>query len=276
MAAEPFERMIKNILVPTDYSEASLNALESAVLIAQRNNGHLQILHVGETDTAYLGPEQLSIPEHARQVTEAMSGSIRQKHGFGPEAIFQEGFAGPAIVKTAFDRKADLIVIGAHGASGMREQFIGSTAYYVIKYANCPVLIIPEGRKWLGFKQILFPLRTSFGAFKRYEFIKAMNGGQAASLEILALSVEKGPEGYAQELLGSRLNPAGSPSIFRISLRNSEQKNIAREVLDRADRLPADLIVLSPAVDVINKQFFIGPFCQRIIHHAKVPLLYVR
>lgn len=269
--------MIKNILVPVDYSEASLNALESATFIAHRNHCHLQILHVGETDGEYLGPVQLPIPEHALQVADAMAGSILQKYGIGSEAIFQQGFAGPTIVKTAFEKKADLIVIGAHGASGMRELFIGSTAYYVVKYANCPVLIIPEGSKWLDFKNILFPLRTSFGTFKRYEFIKALSNDSHTDLEIFALLADRDPaEGRALELMSTRLNANAAQPFISLSVRFSEHKSISREVLERADRMPADLIVLSSAVDVINKQFFIGPFCQRIIHHAKVPVLYVR
>lgn len=272
-----FEQMIKNILVPTDYSGASLNALESAVDIAQRNQSSLQILHVAETDGLYLGPARLPVSDHAHQVAEAMSVGILQKHGIDSGTIFQKGFAGPAIVQTAFEKKADLIVMGAHGASGMREQFVGSTAYYVVKYANCPVLIIPEGRKWLDFKNILFPLRTSFGSFKRYEFIKSMSCDQQARLEIFSLSLENGAvEDHTLDLMTRRLNGTGKLSAMTLSVRFSEHKNISKEVLDRADRMQADLVVLSPAVDVINKQFFIGPFCQRIIHHAKMPVLYVR
>ncbi|AXY73344.1 universal stress protein [Paraflavitalea soli] len=271
------EQMIRNILVPTDYSDASLNALESAIDIARRNQSLLQILHVEETDGEHLGPVKLPLSDHAREVAEAMAVGILQKHGIGAGAIFQKGFAGPAIVQTAFEKKSDLIILGAHGASGMREQFIGTTAYYVVKYAHCPVLIIPEGSKWLDFKNILFPHRTSFGSFKRYEFIKAMSSDQRASIEIFALSVDSDTvEGHALELMTHRLNEGGKLPAITLSVQFREHKNIPREVLDRADRMQADLLVLSPAVDVINKQFFIGPFCQRIMHHAKMPVLYVR
>jgi nucleotide-binding universal stress UspA family protein len=269
--------MIKKILVPTDYSEASLNALESATIIASHNKCNLQILHVGEVDGEYLAPSQVPLLDHTLEIADAMAGSILQKHGIGSETIFKKGFAGPVIVQTAFEKKTDLIVIGAHGASGMREGFIGSTAYYVAKYANCPVLIIPEGRKWLDFKNILFPQRTSFGTFKRYEFVKALSNGHPANLEVFALSVDRDTsEGDAMEIIGKRLNTGRVKAAINLSIRFSEHKHISREVLERADRMQADLIVLSSALDVINKQFFIGPFCQRIIHHAKVPVLYVR
>ncbi len=52
-------------------------------------------------------------------------------------------------------------------------------------------------------------------------------------------------------------------------------KNIAEEVLDKADKSTPDLLVVSSTVDVANKQFFIGPFSQRIINHARIPVLCV-
>jgi len=55
----------------------------------------------------------------------------------------------------------------------------------------------------------------------------------------------------------------------------SHGRNIAEEVLDKADKTNADLIVISSTVDVANKQFFIGPFSQRIINHARTPVLCV-
>lgn len=269
--------MIKNIMVPTDYSEASLNALESAGYIARQNQSHLQVVHIQETDEAYLDQRTPAITDHVRSVADAIAGGIQQKYGIEADAAVHTGFAAPSIVRAAFDQRADLIVLGAHGASGMRESFIGSTAYYVIKHANCPVLIVPEGSKWPGFTNILFPLRTSFGSYKRYEFIRALGSGQGASLEIFGLSIDRDPiEGHALELMRNRLNAGNRKVAFNLSLHHSEQKNISKEVLDRADRIQADLVVLSPAVDVVNKQFFVGPFSQRILHQAKVPVLYVR
>ncbi len=102
-----FEQMIRNILVPTDYSDASLNALESADrLLRSVIKASLQILHVGETDGEYLGPAKLPASDHAREVAEAMAVGILQKHGIDAGTIFQKGSAGPVIVQTAFEKKA--------------------------------------------------------------------------------------------------------------------------------------------------------------------------
>ena len=58
-----------------------------------------------------------------------------------------------AIIKTASDNDVDLIIMGTHGASGVREFFIGSTAQQVIKISSCPVLTVPSNQKVVNFKK---------------------------------------------------------------------------------------------------------------------------
>ena len=268
--------MIHTILVPVDFSESSLNALETATEIAGKHKALLQILHVADPVVPATMNGSPNMLENERQIFDAMAGRILQKHGIKSEILFKEGFTGPTIVKTAQLNKPDLVVIGAHGASGYRELFIGSNAYFVVKFSACPVLIIPESNKWHGFEKILYPARTSYGALQRYEFVKHLVKGQSAELEFLGLSVRKdADEESAMRSMADKLKSRKPDQKIQFAVNFSQEKNIAREVLDYADRTNADLIVISPAIDVMNKQFFVGPFSQRIINHAKVPVLYI-
>jgi nucleotide-binding universal stress UspA family protein len=265
--------MIHKILVPIDFSESSLNALETAIEIAGKNKALLQILHVSDT---ILESGSSNLLENETHIFDAMAGRILQKHGIKSEILFMEGFTGPTIVKTAFLNKPDLVVMGAHGASGYRELFIGSNAYFVVKFCTCPVLIIPEGASWPGFQKIVYPARTTYGALQRYEFVKNLVKGQSAELSFLGLSVSRdADEESAMRSMADKLKNRKSDQKIQFSVNFSNEKNIAREVLDYADRTNADLIVISPAIDVVNKQFFVGPFSQRIINHAKVPVLHI-
>jgi nucleotide-binding universal stress UspA family protein len=56
--------------------------------------------------------------------------------------VIEEGEAAAAIVKEADDRKADVIVVGSHGRTGMRRFFLGSVSERVVRHAHCPVLVI--------------------------------------------------------------------------------------------------------------------------------------
>jgi nucleotide-binding universal stress UspA family protein len=265
--------MIKNILLAIDYSEASLNALETSIAIAQTNAAVLQIIYIND---AVFGTEETNNLKNARQITYAMADNIIKRHGVQTKVILTEGYIGPTIVKNAAAINAELIVMGTHGASGHRDLFIGSNSYFVIKHAACPVLIIPEGKKWTGFNKVLFPVRPALGALHKYRFINALikNKSNSGMLEIFGISLDsKQQDVNLITEMTRELNDKTNGAALNFSVSFSYGKNVAEEVLEKADKMNADLIVISSTVDVANKQFFIGPFSQRIINHAKIPVL---
>ena len=266
--------MIKTILVPTDYSEASRNALETAIAIAEKNNARLQLLQIN--DAANRSDEATLIS--AKQICHALAEGIRQKNGIQTDVIFAEGYIGPTIVKTAFEVKADIVIMGAYGASGYRDFFIGSNSYYVIKYASCPVLTIPEGKKWRDFNKVLFPVRPVLGRIKKFQLIHDLIGKNEdhCDLEIFGISIERKENDVKQvSEMARELNAKLRNAAINFGVSYSNNRNVAEDVLDKADKMNADLIIVSGTVDISNKQFFVGPFSQRIINHARIPVLSV-
>ncbi len=266
--------MITNILIPTDYSEASFNALETAIVIAKRNNASLQIVHID--DTAYT-PEETYPIKNATQIGHAIADNIKQRHGIETTVFFKEGFIGPTIAKLALEMKPDLVVMGAYGASGHRDYFIGSNSYYTIKHACCPVLIVPEGKRWQDFNKVLFPIRPTLGGFKKYQYISdlVIKIYPDCNFELLGISIDRKDQDVKQvsEIADEMKSTWKNAVQYAVSY--SFGKNIAEEVLDKADKTAPDMLVISSTVDVANKQFFIGPFSQRIINHARMPVLCV-
>ncbi|WP_205508953.1 universal stress protein [Longitalea arenae] len=264
--------MITKILVPTDYSEASFNALETAIGIAKRNNASLQLLHIDES--AFIPEESYTI-KNASQIGTAIADNIKQRHGVETTVLFKDGYIGPTIARMAFDQKPDLIVMGAYGASGQRDLFIGSNSYYTIKHANCPVLIVPEGKRWQSFNKVLFPLRPTLGAFKKYQYISdlVIQIYPECNFDLFGISIDRKEQDVKQVTeIANELKTSWRDAV-QYDVSYSYSKNIAEEVLDKADKSKADLVIVSSTVDVANKQFFIGPFSQRIINHARVPVL---
>jgi nucleotide-binding universal stress UspA family protein len=265
--------MIKNILVPIDYSQASLNAFETAISIATANNAQLQILHVNDT---LPGVEESFAPEKTKGIIDAMAGRIYIQHGIQTKVIFAEGISGQIIVKTAWENKIDLVIMGTHGVSGFRDFIIGSTSYYVIKRASCPVLLIPEGKKWFEFNKILFPVRPSLFSFRLFKVVDDIikQNKEACKVQILGISTDR----YARDIpqlysMARKLKDKKSGSNTDILFSTSKNINISASVLARVNESKADLIIISPGVDVPSKPFFVGPFSQRIINHANIPVL---
>lgn len=259
--------MLNTILVPIDYSEASHNALETAIAIAEKNKASIQLLQINDTAHTY----DARALKKAKQVCDAMADSIHIRNGIATGVIFADGYIGPTIVKTAAEVKADIIVMGAYGASGHRDYFIGSNAYYVIKYGACPVLTIPEGGKWLSFNKVLLPVRPTLGRFQRDLLNDLIGTGE---LEVFGISIERKERDVKQvHEIAKELNTHLNNAAVQVLVSGSEGKNVAEEVLDKADKANYDLVVILPSVDVSNKQFFVGPFSQRIVNHARIPVL---
>lgn len=146
-AATPFQ--LNNILVPIDFSECSKKALVYALPYAREFGATIFLLYVahlqsatvetGSTDAS--GPDEQQI-ERARaellKLAQELPATIEIQTAVVAGKPFEE------IVATAQALNADLIIIGTHGAMGMRRDVLGSTAERVARYANCPVLIVRE------------------------------------------------------------------------------------------------------------------------------------
>ncbi|HEU4633490.1 MAG TPA: universal stress protein, partial [Flavisolibacter sp.] len=162
---------IQRILVPTDLSHTSLNALSTAVALARKHYATLFLLNVCEPDfTHHEGDEDGGMgASNSSDVLAALEGTIQYANGMRPQILRVRGNVTETIIKSAFEHHIDLIVMGAHGASGYRDGFMGSNTYEVIKYSSCPVLSIPATGKFDSFRKALYPVRPVQGALMRYE-----------------------------------------------------------------------------------------------------------
>jgi len=141
--------MIRRVLFPSDFSSASRAAFKKAIETAKSNRAQLTIVHVMSpvipmAGDGYISPstyEQLlqSNRRWAKKqldaiVKRAMTAKVRVK------GVLLEGVPHEAILRAA--RKADLIVMGTHGRTGVARFFLGSVAGRVVAGATCPALTV--------------------------------------------------------------------------------------------------------------------------------------
>lgn len=266
---------ISTILAAVDLGEPSLNALNTAASLAEKNNASLHIIHVKDNIFEFIGADVLKVSttsNHSSNILTALANDIQRKHKIKPVIIEEEGFATQAILKHSVKSRCDLVVMGSYGASGYRDGFIGTNAHNMIKYAPCPVLIIPAGKNWVTFKKVLFPIRPVIAGLRHYDILRNFLSA-GASLEVLGLS--SGQAENRKELdkqLADIRQKMQNDKITAIA-EWDEGTFIPENVLRRADQNNADLLVITPSIDVSAKQFYIGPNAHRIMHQAKIPLL---
>jgi len=134
------------ILFPTDFSPASQEAMSWATSLARDSGATLLIMHVEEPPMAYGGGElYIDVQENEREdLRKALVNVVPLDHQVPFEHKLLVGDPATAIVETADNEHADLIVMGTHGRTGITRLLMGSVAESVVRKANCPVLTIKQ------------------------------------------------------------------------------------------------------------------------------------
>jgi nucleotide-binding universal stress UspA family protein len=142
---------LHRILVPTDFSKSSANALTYGAAFASRFGAELHLLHVVQ-DLALFIPEAVMVsppmmPPVEQFVSAARTALDRAVSELAvpdvrivPEVA--EGTPFEEIIRFAREKDIDLIVMGTHGHTGLAHLFLGSVAEKVVRRAPCPVLTV--------------------------------------------------------------------------------------------------------------------------------------
>ncbi|MFZ6012068.1 MAG: universal stress protein [Bacteroidota bacterium] len=156
---------MKRILVPCDFSKPAIHAYRFALSLATRSRGTLYLIFVVELPVLHdtLLMPVLSIEQDFIDDTKAKAekdfkklvkkykpGSVKIK----TEVIF--GAVTRMIVDYAREKNVDIIVMGSHGASGIREIVVGSNAEKIVRTATVPVMVLKEYHND-QVKRIVFP-----------------------------------------------------------------------------------------------------------------------
>jgi nucleotide-binding universal stress UspA family protein len=151
---------IKRILVATDFSDCSREAVDYALAFAERVGAEVDIVHVVERPVYFEvgvahslqlrhNVEQWlrELKQEAANRLEALVTEVRDRNP-GVRSALRDGTPVDEILKAARDVAADVIVIGTHGRTGLPHVLLGSVAERVVRGAECPVLTVRgAGRK---------------------------------------------------------------------------------------------------------------------------------
>jgi nucleotide-binding universal stress UspA family protein len=138
---------MERIMLATDFSAGATRALAYASFFASAWNTRLDLLHVIPLwpDVDLLGAlDHLRLDQLRREIRVKLEGlgSHMRQTGVRAQAHQDEGIPSERIVAAAGTHKADLVVVGSHGHSGLELVLLGSTAERVVKAAPCPVLTV--------------------------------------------------------------------------------------------------------------------------------------
>ena len=131
---------LATILCPLDFSAASAGLVAYAAALAVATGAELRLLHVCEPQENPANPSATTVP-----CAERLNGLRDMAEKAGVAHVYTgiiRGEAAPEIVAEARRQRADLIIIGAHGQTGLTRFLMGNTAEVVLRTACCATMLV--------------------------------------------------------------------------------------------------------------------------------------
>jgi nucleotide-binding universal stress UspA family protein len=294
---------LRQILVATDFSEVSKQALPYAAALAKQLDASVTVVHVVPTPP----PAELShIPlvlEEKRLVAEARSALARFREKELPrdlkgDTLVLAGSPYAKVCEAAKTLSADLIITATHGHTGLKHFLLGSTAERIVRHAPCPVLAVREpwmeikfpSEPALNFKKILVPIDFSDASRKALPYAASLVrqfGGVAILLHVIEpppypefgyahVPIKEAKRKRAAKEQLERLRheaPLNAASGTTVDIRHG---NAYHEIVSAAADEKADLIILSTHGRTGLAHTLLGSTAEKVVRHASCPVLVVR
>ena len=273
---------MKNILVPVDFSEYASYALEVAASLAKKHKANIHVVHMmGLTDATLTRDE-------SNEVFEAMFHMKLAEKRFS-ELLSQDYLAGITVYQSvknytnftelndvAVEVNADLIIMGSHGSTGLKEVFVGSNTEKVVRTCDTPVLVIKERMTDFNVQSVVFACDFKAENIESFNKIKNLINTLGAQVKLLYIN-----------LPGER---------FRSTIEINDRVNQFLNLTDSGELTADDVIYfndytvedgifnysLTHGVDVIAipthgrrglAHFFAGSIGEDVVNHSVLPVL---
>jgi len=276
---------MKRVLIPIDFSNDSINALEYGIEMANYLSANVRIMHV-KTGINYM-------PSFAKdQATSRLNGQverwmdeIKDQHqikyqvpGGQLDYKVREGNVAHEISNQAKYDDSSLIVVGSHGESGFQDRWIGSNAFRLAAHSPCPVIVVGKGMKWgKGIRRIVVPIDYTKASRQKIPVLAGVARHFKARVDLVGLKqsnfqfivkrigqFNKQVERFLREKAGVEVRS----SIF-------SGKHLGQQMIDYADKVDADMVTIHIHHSSNPFSNLFRPFANELINRSTKPVFVI-
>ncbi len=271
---------MKNILVPTDFSDCATAAIRTAADIARTTDAEIRLLHVYERPI--YGFVDMSVDhEQNRKIKADLWEKLHEaeKHPSleGLEvnsSLMWDKPAWEAIAHEEF-KDHDLVVMGTHGASGFKEMFIGSNAEKAVRLSKIPVLTISKHEKAFNPKKIVFASNFYREVESVFGTIKKMANQFNAEVHFLKINTPGNFEAtwYSERTMkefAEKMNFQNYvPNIYN-------DENVEKGILNFCNSAEPDMVAIATHGRTGLLHLINGSIAESVVNHFDLPVLSIR
>lgn len=273
---------MKKILVPVDFSTPSENALKVAGELARKNNSELHILHVIELAESLFGAEQFNVNDEQiiffmKMAKKRFEKFLEKEYlkGIVIKDHVEPGSTALTIKDIVSNNNIDMIIMGSSGVSGLEEIVIGSNTEKVVRYSDVPVLVVKNEIKNISITNAVFASNFELENLEPYKKAKKFADSFGAKMQMLYVNLPGNQFSSTleiQEQMRVFLNKVQMP-LTKENIEIFNDYTIQQGVINGAERLKADLIIIPTHGRKGLSHFFNGSIGEDVVNHSDLPVL---
>ncbi|QCD63235.1 universal stress protein [Tenacibaculum maritimum] len=273
---------MKKIIVPVDFSKHSEYALKAAALLAKKNNSEVYVLHMLDLHEVSMNDSGRFQQEKAAFFLKLAEKKFKDflKKDFLKEIhitpIIKHFKVFSEINEIADKEDADLIIMGSHGVSGMKEFFIGSNTEKVVRHAKIPVLIVKKEYANLSFDDVVFASDFSERSVVSYKKALKILKGLESKMHLLYVNTpnENFKNDLEMEQMAAHFLNKAEGNLERLDEVNYVcDYSVEKGVLNFANSIGANLIAVSTHGRKGLSHIFRGSVSEDLANHSSLPII---
>ena len=255
------------VLVPTDFTEVTENAMYQAVQAAKHLKYKVVLLHVIDKTTKaqlkkdYEGLESIGVRLNA------IADEVKSTHKVEVDTIAKEGDIFTTIGEVARDIGANLLYLGTHGKVGM-QKLTGSFAIKVVTSSPVPVVVVQKKPVNQGYKKIILPITSDAGPWEKTRWATFIAKNFGAEIDIYQLDIPGLEE--ATGIITKHFDKEG----VKYKITKAGGKNFSKNVIDYATSSVSDMIMIMTNPDKNFSTFILGSYDEEMIFNtSQIPVM---
>lgn len=261
-------KMNNIILVPTDFSEVTENAMYQAVEAAQHLNYKVVLLHVIDKNTKAQLKKDFESLDSINTKLKAIADEVKSKNKVKIEAIAKEGDIFTTIGEVAKDIGANILYLGTHGKVGL-QKLTGSFAIKVVTSSPVPVVVVqkkPASRS--GYKKIVLPITSDAGPWEKTRWATFIAKNFNAEIDVYQLDIPGLDESI--EIITNHFDKEG----VKYKITKAGSKNFSKSVIEYATSSLSDMIMIMTNPDKSFSTFLLGSYDEEMIFNtSQIPVM---
>lgn len=270
---------MKTILVPTDLSSNANNALAFADSIAKSQKAKIVLLYVyvptiGKYNSisGLIAEEIVTAKKQALRKME----KIAEKYISGKYSIAIEVHDPvDTILAEAKKIKADLIVMGTHGATGLKKLLFGSNTAKVIAHAKTPVLAVPQRYRAQKIKKVICTSDLNSLA-KEIKAISSVTKALKAKTEVVYMQYVKDQQISTADKFKAVAKKEKLKNITFTEKKVSESVKLTDAIKNYVNKNKASIFAIFPEEKSIAEKWIFGSKTEQLAYGLKIPMLSIR